>query len=158
MTGNGAYRLYALFPSAPLYPSCHISRHICPFSVCSRGRRHEQAGTEADCGVDRPAECPLVAQKAAVDALRLGFHEVAHRLYLPLGGKHLAVVRHPLFGFHLLCHAFDPPRKHNPDYVVNSAAKKTCHRSDRPKRVWKSKPSLIASKSASERLSCCAQN
>ena len=30
--------LEALFPSAPLYPSCHIYRHICPFSVCSRGR------------------------------------------------------------------------------------------------------------------------
>ena len=63
-------------------------------------------------GQDLGEKIPIAAgglQKAAVDALCLGFHEVAHRLYLPLGGKHLAVVRHPLFGFHLLCHAFDPP-------------------------------------------------
>ena len=46
-----------------VYPSCHTYRHIRPFSVCGRGRRHEQAGAEAGCGIDRPAECPLVAQE-----------------------------------------------------------------------------------------------
>ena len=63
-------------------------------------------------GQDLGKKIPIAAgglQKTAVDALCLGFHEVAHRLDLPLGGKYLAVIRHPLFGFHLLCHAFDPP-------------------------------------------------
>ena len=52
-------------PSFRLPTSIHPASNtaICPFAVHGGGRRHEQAGTEADCRVDRPAECPLAAQK-----------------------------------------------------------------------------------------------